>query len=37
MTKHVTDMDRVLAWFSCGDASAAAAKLTVEKYGDQAE
>ena len=25
---------RVLAWFSCGDASAVAAKLAVEKYGD---
>ncbi|MCA9244964.1 MAG: hypothetical protein KDA32_13480 [Phycisphaerales bacterium] len=30
-------MSRVLAWFSCGDASACAAKLTVEKYGDRAE
>jgi hypothetical protein len=28
---------RVLAWFSCGDASAVAAKLAVEKYGDQCE
>lgn len=27
---------RVLAWFSCGAASAVAAKLAVEKYGDQA-
>lgn len=27
-------MSRVLAWFSCGDASAVAAKLAVEKYGD---
>lgn len=30
-------MSRVLAWFSCGDASAAAAKLTVDKYGDRCE
>lgn len=28
---------RVLSWFSCGDASAVAAKLTVEKHGDRAE
>lgn len=28
---------RVLAWFSCGDASAAAAKLAVERYGDLCE
>lgn len=28
---------RVLAWFSCGDASAAAAKLAVDKYGDRCE
>ena len=28
---------RVLAWFSCGDASAVAAKLAVEKYGDRCE
>ena len=28
---------RVLCWFSCGDASAVAAKLAVEKYGDRAE
>ena len=28
---------RVLAWFSCGSASAVAAKLTVEKYGDKCE
>lgn len=27
-------MDRVLCWFSCGAASAVAAKLAVEKYGD---
>lgn len=26
---------RVLVWFSCGAASAVAAKLAVEKYGDQ--
>jgi len=30
-------VSRVLAWFSCGAASAVAAKLTVEKYGDRAE
>ena len=30
-------MSRVLAWFSCGAASAVAAKLTVETYGDRAE
>lgn len=29
--------DRVLSWFSCGDASAVAAKLAVEKYGDRCE
>ena len=28
---------RVLAWFSCGDASAVAAKLAVDKYGDRCE
>lgn len=28
---------RVLAWFSCGDASAVAAKLAVEKYGARCE
>ncbi len=28
---------RVLAWFSCGDASAAAAKLAIAKYGDACE
>lgn len=28
---------RVLAWFSCGDASAVAAKLAAEKYGDRCE
>ncbi len=28
---------RVLVWFSCGTASATAAKLAVEKYGDRAE
>lgn len=27
---------RVVAWFSCGAASAVAAKLAVEKYGDRA-
>lgn len=30
-------MNRVLAWFSCGDASAVAAKLAVAKYGDRCE
>lgn len=30
-------MSRVLVWFSCGAASAVAAKLAVEKYGDRAE
>lgn len=29
--------NRVLAWFSCGAASAVAAKLAVEKYGDRCE
>jgi len=29
-------MSRVVAWFSCGAASAVAAKLAVEKYGDRA-
>lgn len=29
--------ERVLAWFSCGAASAVAAKLTVEKYPDIAQ
>ena len=28
---------RVLAWFSCGDASAVAAKMAVEKYGERCE
>ncbi len=28
---------RVLAWFSCGDASAVAAKMAVDKYGDACE
>lgn len=28
---------RVLAWFSCGAASAVAAKLAIEKYGDRCE
>jgi hypothetical protein len=27
---------RVICWFSCGAASAAAAKMTVDKYGDRA-
>lgn len=30
-------MKRILAWFSCGAASAVAAKLAVDKYGDQCE
>ena len=30
-------MTRVLAWFSCGSASAVAAKLAVERYGDRCE
>lgn len=30
-------MSRVLAWFSCGDASAVAAKLAVEEYGADCE
>ena len=30
-------MQRVLVWFSCGAASAVAAKLAVEKYGDLCE
>lgn len=29
--------DRVLAWFSCGDASAVAAKLAVEEFGSACE
>lgn len=34
----MSDIDgRVLAWFSCGDASAVAAKLAVKKYGDRCE
>jgi hypothetical protein len=28
---------RIVAWFSCGKASAVAAKLTIEKYGDRCE
>ena len=30
-------MSRVLVWFSCGAASAVAAKMSVEKYGDRCE
>jgi hypothetical protein len=30
-------MGRVLAWFSCGSASAVAAKMAVAQYGDQCE
>src|SRR5882672_9696659 len=26
---------RIVVWFSCGAASAVAAKMTVEKYGDE--
>lgn len=33
----LSSMARVLAWFSCGDASAVAAKLAVDKYGDHCE
>lgn len=33
MIKRKTQKGRVLAWFSCGDASAVAAKLAIEKYG----
>lgn len=29
--------NRVLCWFSCGDASAVAAKSAVDKYGDRCE
>lgn len=29
--------DRMLAWFSCGAASAVAAKLAIERYGDSCE
>ena len=29
--------DRVIAWFSCGDASAAAAYMAIAKYGDAVE
>ena len=32
-----TDDGRVLVWFSCGAASAVAAKLAVEAYGDRCE
>lgn len=32
-----TTTPRVLAWFSCGDASAFSSKLAVEKYGDRCE
>ena len=30
-------MNRVLVWFSCGAASAVAAKMAVDKYGDKCE
>lgn len=32
----VFDKRRVVAWFSCGAASAAAARVALEKYGDRA-
>jgi hypothetical protein len=31
----VGDMSRVLAWFSCGAASAVAARVAIRKYGDR--
>lgn len=34
---EVLKWPRVLAWFSCGDASACAAKLAVEQYGEDCE
>ena len=33
----MTNEQRILAWFSCGDASAVAAKMAVERYGDRCE
>lgn len=30
-----SDLPRVVAWFSCGAASAAAARVALEKYGDR--
>jgi 3'-phosphoadenosine 5'-phosphosulfate sulfotransferase (PAPS reductase)/FAD synthetase len=30
-----TEESRVVCWFSCGDASAVATKLAIEKYGDR--
>ena len=30
-------MNRVLCWFSCGDASAVSAKLAIDKYGGRCE
>lgn len=35
--KSGSERDRVLVWFSCGAASAVAAKRAIEKYGDRAE
>jgi hypothetical protein len=35
--KSEPELPRVLCWFSCGDASAVAAKLAIEKYGDRCE
>jgi hypothetical protein len=31
----ISDGDKIAVWFSCGAASAVAAKLTLEKYGDR--
>lgn len=31
----MSDTERVIVWFSCGAASAVAAKLAVDKYGDR--
>lgn len=30
-----SDTSRVVCWFSCGDASASATKLAIDKYGDR--
>jgi hypothetical protein len=36
--EHVKDPGgRVLVWFSCGDASAVAAKFAIQKYGSRVE
>lgn len=34
---HPALLPRILVWFSCGDASAVAAKLAVDKYGDRCQ